>query len=65
MKTPPLPIGTEALNTDDTAAGTIINGVTFDRAAGEWTVYEIATAYGIELWSRRSFVLMPEVEAQE
>lgn len=62
MPAPSLPNGTKVLNTEDGEVGSVINGFAFDRATGEWTEYEIATAYGIERWSRGDFVLMSELE---
>jgi hypothetical protein len=60
-----LPAGTKVLNTDDGEPGTILNGFTFNQATGEWTEYEVETAYGIERWERRKFVLMTEIETAE
>ena len=60
-----IPCGTRVLNTNDGEPGTIMNGFTFDPAAGGWTEYEVETAYGIERWQRSDFVLMSEIETDE
>jgi hypothetical protein len=57
-----IPGGTKVLNTNDAEPGTIMNGFTFDRATGEWTEYEVETAYGVERWQRTDFVLMAEID---
>jgi hypothetical protein len=43
MSQPALPTETRVLNTTDGETGTILNGFTYDPAAGEWTEYEVAT----------------------
>ena len=55
-----LPNGTRVLNTNDGEPGTIMNGFSFDPAAG-WYEYEVETNYGIERWLRSDFVLMSEI----
>ena len=58
-----IPNGTVVLNVNDGERGTIMNGFTWDRCTGEWTEYEVETAYGIEVWQRDDFVLMSEINA--
>jgi hypothetical protein len=60
-----LPTETKVLLTTDGEPGTILNGITFDPATGEWTEYEVQTARGIERWYRRDFVLMAEIEQKD
>jgi hypothetical protein len=60
-----IPNGTKILNTNDGEPGTILNGFAFDRATGEWTEYEVETAYGIDRWQRSDFVLMAEIEGND
>ena len=60
-----IPNGTKVLNTNDGEPGTIMNGFTFDRSTGEWTEYEVETAYGVERWQRTDFVLMAEIERND
>jgi len=58
MTTPKcIPPGTKVINKHDTEPGTIVKGLTFDPVTGECTEYEIRTAYGIERWHRRDFVI--------
>lgn len=57
-----LPAGTKVLNTDDGEPGTILNGFTWIPQTGEWTEYEVETAYGIERWERRKFIVTSEIE---
>ena len=52
-----LPNGTPVLNTNDGEPGTIVNGFAFDRQTGDWTEYEVETAYGIEVWQTSDFIL--------
>ena len=59
-----IPNGTRVLNTNDGEPGTIMNGFAWDKT-GEWTEYEVETAYGIERWQRSDFVLMSEIETDE
>ena len=58
----PIPGGTHVLNTTDGEAGHIMNGFSYDDAVGGWYEYEVETAYGIECWLRKDFVLMSEIE---
>lgn len=57
-----VPCGTHVLNTNDGEAGHIMNGFSFDADLGGWYEYEVETAYGIERWLRRDFVLMSELD---
>jgi hypothetical protein len=57
-----LPAGTKVLNTEDGEPGTILNEFTWNPQTGEWTEYEVETAYGIERWQRSQFVLMSEIK---
>ena len=59
---PSLPAETRVLNIHDAEPGTILNGFTYDRVSGEWIEYEVVTAYGVERWQRRDFVLLEEIE---
>jgi len=63
-QTPHLPNGTRVLNTDDGESGIVMNGFAFDPDAGGWTEYEVETAYGVERWERRKFVLFSEIESE-
>lgn len=60
-----IPTETKVLNTNDAEPGTIHSAVAYDAATGEWTEYEVVTAYGIERWQRSAFVLMSEIETQD
>jgi len=60
-----IPRGTKILNRDDAEPGTIVTGLTFDPVTGECTEYEIRTAYGIERWQRRDFVLTDKVDRND
>jgi len=60
-----IPTETKVVNTTDGETGSILNGITFDPAMGEWTEYEVQTARGVERWQRRDFVLMDEIEAND
>jgi hypothetical protein len=62
MYPPSLPAETRVLNTNDGEPGTILNGFTYDPAAGEWTEYEVVTQHGIERWQRSDFILFSEFE---
>lgn len=57
-----IPCGTRVLNTTDAEPGHIMNGFSFDPELGGWYEYEVETAYGIERWLRKNFVLMSELE---
>lgn len=59
-----IPAGTRVLNTTDAELGHIMNGFAFDSELGGWYEYEVETAYGIERWHRRNFVLMSELETE-
>lgn len=59
---PAIPGGTSVLNTSDGEPGWIMNGFTYDAETGEWTEYEVETAYGVERWQRRDFILFSEFE---
>jgi len=54
--------GTRVLNTTDAEPGHIMNGFSFDPELGGWYEYEVETAYGVERWLRKDFVLMSELE---
>lgn len=56
-----LPSGTRVLNTNDGEPGTIMNGSSFEPAAG-WTEYEVETKFGIEVWPREDFILFSEID---
>ncbi len=57
-----VPGGTHVLNTTDGEPGHVMNGFSFDPELGGWYEYEVETAYGIERWLRKDFVLMSELE---
>jgi len=57
-----IPAGTRVLNVTDAEPGCIMNGFSFDPDLGAWYEYEVETAYGIERWLRKDFVLMSELE---
>lgn len=60
----PIANGTRVLNIEDGEPGIVMNGFAFDPDAGGWTEYEVETAYGIERWARRKFVLLSECEVE-
>ena len=53
----PLPNGTPVLYTADGEPGTIVNGYAFDLETGEWTEYEVETAYGIEVLASSDLII--------
>lgn len=57
-----LPAGTRLISTDDGEPGTIMNGYA-TGANGEWTEYEVATDYGIEIWKATDFITLDEANA--
>jgi hypothetical protein len=58
---PYLPAGSRVLNTADGEPGTVLNGFSFDAAAG-WFEYEVQTRTGIERWQRSDMLPMAELE---
>ena len=59
---PSLPAETKVINLHDAEPGTVLNGFTYDHDLGEWTEYEIVTAYGIERWQRRDFAVLDDLK---
>ena len=57
-----IPGGTRVLNIRDGESGYVMNGFTYDPAAG-WTEYEVETAYGVERWQRNDFVPFSELDS--